>query len=278
MGSTCSTQNGTVVAASDITVKAQPEVEHVKESSRTTLEEAKNNKEVKMEGESNLRHNELVEQQTNKMADIKRNEANKRKGDEFDDKIEKEKEAEVDEDSEDDGAEEGQKKKPEPFTEEELKNFKEEKYKNLRNTAEEVSALESFRSENGEYVKTIRNACVRFYNSYYALKRTNLAEIVKYRLECAKILIETRSVDLLCDIVIYTYTNGWYTEEGKKNELKFSPLSKCLVLFTNFTDCSDELTTYLSGKKEFLDFLRNVLVDFRDRHFGKSEPQLKVKK
>lgn len=163
-----------------------------------------------------------------------------------------------------------------PMTQAELDDFKQKKFIDLRTTANNVFALELYQNEDGEYDKIVRNACVRYFNSYRALKRTNLKEIVKYRLECAKILIDTKFVDLCSEIIAYTYAHGWQTDEGKKHELKYAPMSKSFVILLNYTDCSDELTVYLANKESFLELLKTILLDYQDRQLGTSEPPLKV--
>lgn len=164
----------------------------------------------------------------------------------------------------------------EPMTQDELAEFKQKTFDYLSNTAEEMLALESYRNENGEYTVNIRNACLKFVQSYFALKRTDLEEVVKYRLEVAQILINTKFIDLISEIILYTYTNGWFLEDGKKNNKKFNPISYSLVTLLNYSDCSDDLTVAIANQPGLAEMFVTIINNAQRRHLGHEEPPLQV--
>lgn len=164
----------------------------------------------------------------------------------------------------------------EPMTQDELAEFKQNTFDYLRNTAEEILALESYRNENGEYVMKIRNACLKFGQCYFALKRTDLEEIVKYRLEVTQILINTKFIDLISEIILYTYTHGWFLEDGNKNDKKYNPLKHSLVILLNYSDGSDDLTVAIANQPGLAEMFVTFISNAQGRHLGHEEPPLHV--
>ncbi|XP_053382962.1 uncharacterized protein LOC123539905 isoform X2 [Mercenaria mercenaria] len=161
------------------------------------------------------------------------------------------------------------------MTDEEIAEFKQKTFDHLRSTANEVVALETRQAEGGEYVVKIRNSTIRFLQSYFALKRTVLEEISKFREEIAKIMIETKFFNLSCEIIMKTYKNGWQLEDGKQNDKKYIPLSNSMVTLLNFSDGSDELAVAMANEPGFVELIKQILDDTQQRHLGKVEPPLK---
>lgn len=177
----------------------------------------------------------------------------------------------------DEGEEKENEKTPQEklMTDEELKKFKQKTFDYLHSSAKEVLGLEKYREEGGEYVVKIRNVTIRFMQSYFALKRTKLEEINKFRLAIAEIMIETKYLNLMFELVMYTYKNGWQDENGQKNDKKFTPLTNCILTLLNFSDCSDSLAIAMANEPGFIELMKQILEDMRDRHLEKAEPKLK---
>ncbi|XP_053381903.1 uncharacterized protein LOC123539906 [Mercenaria mercenaria] len=161
------------------------------------------------------------------------------------------------------------------MTVEEIAEFKQETFDNLRSTANEVVALQTRQAEGGEYAEKIRNSTRRFRQSYFALKRTVLEEIIKFRKEIAKIMIETKFFNLSCEIIMNTYKNGWQLEDGKQNDEKYIPLSNSMVTLLNFSDCSDEYDIAMANEPGFVELIKQILEDTQQRHLGRVESPLK---
>ncbi|XP_060595653.1 uncharacterized protein LOC132749773 [Ruditapes philippinarum] len=286
MGSVCSKQSSSLVLSTNQShnAKSAPRNSVKPVDSNTCTEAANTQHVVAIETFKGIQTKELIKssgklntstvmEESNESIESKLDELEEIIGEKESEKESEKDENEADEDGEDEDEEKSKKKVP--YTDEELAEFKKSKYEFLRNTVTEVFALDNYQNEGGVYDKSIRNACIRFFNSYVSLKRASREEIYKYRVECADIMIETKIVDLFCDIIAYTYKNGWVDEEGKKNDLKYAPLSKSLLILLNFSDCSDALTVYLSNKEGFLELMTDILNGYRDRHLKVIEPPLK---
>ncbi|XP_053382963.1 uncharacterized protein LOC128549690 [Mercenaria mercenaria] len=196
-----------------------------------------------------------------------------------------EKEKKLDDDDKDAGTEKNQENAKtqggekvaelELMTDEEIAEFKQKSFDYLRSRANEVVALKTRQAEGGEYVVKIRNCIRKFDESFSALRRTVLEEIIKFREDIAKIMIETKFFNLSCEIIMNTYKNGWQLEDGKQNDKKYIPLLESILNLVNFSDGSDELAIAAANEPGFVELIKQILEDTQQRHLGKVEPPLK---
>lgn len=229
------------------------------------------NTEAPVSSPNTLRNGEVLASSTNDVSEIVQD---------LEEKQEKRAEDDKDTDTEKYKTEtktpEKEKKIEELMSDEELTEFREKTFDYLRKTANEVLALENYQSENGEYVVKIRNATLRVMQSYFALKKTVLEEINKFRLDIANIIIETKFLNLIFELVENTYKSGWENEDGSDNDKKYIPLSNTMVTLLNFSDCSDNLAIAMANEPGFIELLKKIILDAQDRHLEKVEPKLKV--
>ncbi|XP_060569404.1 uncharacterized protein LOC132727835, partial [Ruditapes philippinarum] len=148
------------------------------------------------------------------------------------------------------------------MTDEELKELD-----NLRNTAEKVLALQI--QQQRAFVTEIYNAPNIFFNSYYALKKADRITLHKFRKEIAKLMMETKYINLSCEIVMNTYRNGWRNEDGNEDESMTVPLTVSLLTLHNFSDCSDEYAIGLAKAPGLLDTLKRILGDSLPKYLVK---------
>lgn len=158
--------------------------------------------------------------------------------------------------------------KKKTMTPEEIAALREEKYKHLNDTVAEINTLPEI-YKDGYFVVKVRNACLRFCNAYFFLKQTRAVrrqDIVSFRQGVADTLVKTKFINILCEIVIKTYETGWYNSEGKLDEKKQVPLAHSMLTLLNYSDCSDAVAEEIAVYPGFLETLKKMQIDFRDRH------------
>lgn len=165
--------------------------------------------------------------------------------------------------------------KKKTLTPEEIAAFREEKYKHLNDTVAEINTLPEI-YKDGYFVVKVRNACLRFCNSYFVLKQAgagNREDIVSFREGVADIMVKTKFINILCEVVIKTYETGWYNSEGKLDDKKQVPLANSMLSLLNYSDCSDAVAEEIAVYPGFLETLKKIQVDFRDSHLNEELEQ-----
>ncbi|KAL4217626.1 hypothetical protein ACF0H5_022368 [Mactra antiquata] len=190
---------------------------------------------------------------------------------------EKEKNGDDDVDNDDDNKDDVKKTTvtSEPYTPEELANFKKEKLEELKTKLENALACDPRKEEEGMFVVKIRNAVLKVSQIYFALKRTTEEEIKIFRLDIAKLVVETKFIDLMHEIIEWTFQNGWHDGDTTKQSKKYLPLSHTLLSLQNFTDASEMLAIEIASRSKMLHEVTSKIVQYTDRHLGKVEPILK---
>ena len=166
---------------------------------------------------------------------------------------------------------EGKKEKSELMTDEEIEEFRTKTFDYLRETATAVVSLQPQHDKGGEFVTKIRNASLKFMQSYFALKKTVRENIHKFRRDLAVLMMETKYFNLSCEIVMYTYKNGWRLDNGTDDQKKYIPLSNSMVTLLNFSDGCDDFAIALANEPGFLETLKQILKDFVPKYFGNGE-------
>jgi hypothetical protein len=106
------------------------------------------------------------------------------------------------------------------------------------------------------------------------LEKADRVNIDKFRKDIAKLMIETKYFNLSCEIVMYTYMNGWRNEDGIEEENMTVPLKASLQTLQNFSDCSDEYAIGLANAPGLLDTLKQIIGDSLPKYLAKEgEPK-----
>ena len=154
--------------------------------------------------------------------------------------------------------------------------LEEETLEKVRLSVDEVNTVENYDNvkEDGNFPIMTEWLTYLSYIYCYGLEGAPVDRVTFFRKTVAKILIETKAIELICEIYKYYVKNGWKVEgdgEIKADKTKWKSLELSAVILLNFSDASDELAIYIANYRGLLDTIRYVIVEEKEAHLKGEE-------
>ena len=162
------------------------------------------------------------------------------------------------------------------LTPQQIEELAESSLEAIRNRIEKVYSVENYDqvTDEGHFPVTTRNFTILVVNSYFALKGAPLGRALLFRKTIANILLETKAIELICEIYKYYVKAGWTSEQDgvqKPDKTKWTPFQHSGLVLLNYSDASDEFAIYIADYPGLLDAIRYVMVEQKEAHLKGEE-------
>ena len=109
------------------------------------------------------------------------------------------------------------------------------------------------------------------YSVLYQVKAL-FSHIKEFREKIARLMLETRIADKICEVVVYACEKMPVSKYKKANNELHVPVHFAMHVFANYTDTSPELAEKIANYPGFLAVQRKIQKDFTDAQFQEPEP------
>ncbi|KAL3892318.1 hypothetical protein ACJMK2_004534, partial [Sinanodonta woodiana] len=141
--------------------------------------------------------------------------------------------------------------------------MKEQIFKELNEANDTIKQIPKLQKENGEWDKDLLKSIGVFFEAYFSFRKIKKKEtydvIRKYQCKAGQSLSKSKSISVLCKVIMECLKKGYRNEDGKTDTHKFTVLTESLLTLMNYSDCTPEVTKDIAGEPNFLETIKENL-------------------
>ncbi|XP_052271259.1 uncharacterized protein LOC127871976 isoform X2 [Dreissena polymorpha] len=158
----------------------------------------------------------------------------------------------------------------------ELNELTTKKYMMLRTRASDATAIKQKLNDDGLYVDDLKNTIGLFYDAYFMPEEASIDHIIRSRNEIAKILIETKLIDVICDCFLKIHIRGWVSADGIIDKSGYAMMLLIVRIMHNYSDLSDEFVESLVNYETYMETIKTMLEERADKHLKNDRSPLSI--
>ncbi|KAL3892367.1 hypothetical protein ACJMK2_004578 [Sinanodonta woodiana] len=146
---------------------------------------------------------------------------------------------------------------------------KEQIFKDLNKAIDKLKQIPELQKVNGEWDKDLVESIGIFFQAYFSFKKINNLSydlIQKCQCEAGQSLSKSRSISVVCKVVMEGLKMGYRDKAGKLDTHQFKVISESLHTLVNYSDCTPEVTYDIAGEPNFLETMKEILTEVLPNH------------
>ncbi|KAL3892366.1 hypothetical protein ACJMK2_004577 [Sinanodonta woodiana] len=142
-------------------------------------------------------------------------------------------------------------------------------FEDFNEAIDKVKRIQELRKRNGEWNKDLVKSVNVFFHTYIVLENifpVHYHSTQNYQRESGQSLSKSRSISVVCKVVMEGLKMGYRDKAGKLDTHQFTVISKSLRTLMNYSDCTPEVTYDIAGEPNFLETMKEILTQVLPDH------------